>query len=157
MPPLQVNHRIMSQRPGHRGGFEIPCKPDGLTGAMETGVEIIANPLDLVPVVARARTVVVPQVWGTSSKLKMAAALASGRRVVASPTATVELSDALANYVAIAESVDEWHRHMDSDTTAPRSSEETDHLIELMSASLSWPASANSSPRSKRSWTHDGE
>ncbi|MFV2069121.1 MAG: glycosyltransferase, partial [Pirellulales bacterium] len=104
-------------------------------------VEVVANPADLIPVVARAGTVVVPQVWGTGSKLKMVEALASGRRIVASPAATVGLPDLLASHVDIAEGADEWHRLMESAVAAPRTVDQMSHLVELLSDTMSWTTS----------------
>jgi hypothetical protein len=116
---------------------------DDLAAAAENmpSVKIVSNPVDLVPVVAQAGTVVVPQVWGTGSKLKMAEALASGRRIVASPPATVGLADSLGHWVDVAESTDEWHRLMDAAAAGPRSADDLSRLTEVLTESLSWSAS----------------
>lgn len=109
--------------------------------ARSVGAEVVANPPDLRPVVKAAATVVVPQVWGTGSKLKVLEALASGRRVVASPAAVVGLPAELTGYVDQAEGLAEWLGLMNERTAEARSATERSELRHLLDDWASWSAS----------------
>ena len=71
----------------------------------------------------------------------MAEALASGRRIVASPAAAVGIPEALGVYIDIAETAEDWHELMDTATAAPRGVEEVEQLVELLSSEMSWTTS----------------
>lgn len=97
------------------------------------GVSLIENPPDLPSVVAQAAVVVIPQPYGTGSKVKVVESLASGRPVIASPAAIIGLPGAARRWVDVASSVDEWHQLMDGATERGRPS-----LADLEQAATEW-------------------
>lgn len=68
-----------------------------------TGVDILANPTDIVSAVSHAELFVFPQVRGYGSKIKLYEALATGRPIVASPAALVGIPDHLLSNVTCAD------------------------------------------------------
>lgn len=70
--------------------------------------ELVTDPPDMPSIVAQASVVVVPQAFGTGSKVKVLEAIASGRPVIGNSAAFVGLSDQQLQYVDIVASVDEW-------------------------------------------------
>ncbi len=76
------------------------------------------NPPDLATVVAAAETIAVPQVWGTGSKIKMFEALATGRRVIASPAATIGLTEDLLDEIDVAGDAGDWIAHLSNSAVA---------------------------------------
>ena len=107
----------------------------------EEGVTLIANPADIREPVAAGGVVVVPQIWGTGSKLKMHEALASGRRVVASPAAVVGLAEELLEHVLIASSPEEWRVAMRKASKSPIDDQEWHVLQSAINRHGSWSAS----------------
>lgn len=107
--------------------------------AAETdGVDLVPNPDDLRPIVGTAGTVVVPQIWGTGSKLKMIEALASGRRVVASPAATVGLPSDVLPFVATADDVETWTEALVEAASRPRTEADIHRLTRTLEQTSSW-------------------
>jgi glycosyltransferase involved in cell wall biosynthesis len=74
----------------------------------DAGISLVANPESVAQVVSGSAGIVVPQVIGTGSKIKMYESIASGLPVVASPRALVGLSRDLRSVVTVAEGSEEW-------------------------------------------------
>ena len=72
----------------------------------ESGVQCVANPVELSSFYRRARVVVNPLQKGSGVNLKMIEALASGRPVVATPTAVRGLPAAARPYFAVGSTPD---------------------------------------------------
>lgn len=70
-------------------------------------VRLVPDPPSIPAIAAKSAAIVVPQVWGTGSKVKVIEAVASGKPVIASPAAVVGL-EALSSYVKLASDVSEW-------------------------------------------------
>lgn len=70
--------------------------------------ELVSNPSNIVSFVSRGEIVVVPQIYGTGSKLKTFEAIASGRPVIASYAGVVGLPDELRCHVEIVRDEAEW-------------------------------------------------
>lgn len=85
-----------------------PSRALARTVANTPQARLVADPSDIAPVVAAAEVIAIPQIWGTGSKIKMIEAVATGRRVVASPAATIGMPESLLRYVDIADEAAAW-------------------------------------------------
>ena len=102
------------------------------------GVDLVPDPDDLRPIVGAAGTVVVPQVWGTGSKLKMIEALASGRPVVASPAATVGIPADALHFVTQVEDIEAWTEALVDAANTPRTATDIERLTAILEETSSW-------------------
>lgn len=80
--------------------------------AQSPRVRLVSDPPSIPAIAAESAAIVVPQVWGTGTKVKVIEAVASGRPVIASPAAVVGL-EALSPYVTLASNVSEWTSSID--------------------------------------------
>jgi glycosyltransferase involved in cell wall biosynthesis len=72
------------------------------------GVHLVANPPDLAGEVTKAQLIAIPQATGTGSKIKVFEAIATGRPIVASPSAVVGISPDLVAHIAVLEDPAGW-------------------------------------------------
>jgi polysaccharide biosynthesis protein PslH len=74
------------------------------------GATIVADPIDMVSEVGRCRTILVPQAFGTGSKIKVYEALSTGRPIIANSPACVGIPQTLCGYITQADSPEQWRR-----------------------------------------------
>ena len=72
------------------------------------GTRLVANPPDLAAEVAKAQVIAIPQVTGTGSKIKVFEALATGRPIVASPSALTGIPAEQWVNLTVAEDEEGW-------------------------------------------------
>jgi glycosyltransferase involved in cell wall biosynthesis len=84
--------------------------PHSLLSAVERfdSVDLIQDPTDLPAAIAHCATILSPQSYGVGSKIKILEAISSGRPVIASPAATVGLTDSQSAGIFQAKTLADW-------------------------------------------------
>lgn len=146
----EVWPRVRSQGGGHlrlRIGGRGP-RSDVVAAARQPGVELVPDPPAIGGLMAACHVIVVPQPYGTGSKVKVYEALASGAHVVASPPAAQGMAPEVAKRLVIAEAPEEWEQEIRRALKSPLWPRDLSFL-----RSISWDASEADLLRAIERWT----